>query len=250
MFEPLVLMVIGAMLQEATLAGYRLVLTIRSQVERRTSLDVDGIILLGQGANDSSTQNLRKLGVPMVVWGAAEPGLDDGIAFLGSDNRAGGGLIAAHLVALGCSRILFVGDTAHPEVRLRLEGLEAGVQGHDARVMQVPSEFNRGAARAATLTALEFGVPFDAVVAASDEMALGAIDALRDRGQRVPEDVCVVGFDDTRAEAGLTTVRQDFARAGREAVQILLKLIAGAPVPPVTVLPIELITRASTRPPA
>jgi DNA-binding LacI/PurR family transcriptional regulator len=249
MFEPLVLMVIGAMLQEATLAGYRLVLTIRSQVERHAALDVDGIILLGQGAHDSSTQNLRKLGIPMVVWGAPEPGLDDGIAFLGSDNRAGGALIASHLVALGRSRVLFVGDTAHPEVRMRMEGLEAGVRDHDARVMQVPSEFNRGAARTATLAALEFGVPFDAVVAASDQMALGVIDALRERGQRVPEDVCVVGFDDTLGDAGPTTVRQDFARAGREAVQILLKLIAGAAVPPVTLLPIELITRGSTRQP-
>jgi DNA-binding LacI/PurR family transcriptional regulator len=246
MFEPLVLMVIGAMLQEATLAGYRLVLTIRSQVERHASLDVDGIVLLGQGAHDASTQNLRKLGIPMVVWGAPEPGLDDDIAFLGSDNRAGGALIAAHLMSLGRSRMLFVGVTAHPEVRMRFEGLEGGIKDHDARVMQVPSEFNRGAAKAATLGALEFGVPFDAVVAASDEMALGAIDALRERGLRVPEDVSVVGFDDTRADASLTTVRQDFARAGREAVQILLKLIAAEPVPPVTLLPIELITRGST----
>jgi DNA-binding LacI/PurR family transcriptional regulator len=250
MFEPLVLMVIGAMLQEATLAGYRLVLTIRSEVERHASLHVDGIILLGQGAHDASTQHLRKLGIPMVVWGSPEPGLDDGIAFLGSDNRAGGALIAAHLVALGRSRVLFVGDIAHPEVRVRLEGLQGGLKDKGARVMQVASEFNRGAARTAALGALEFGVPFDAVVAASDEMALGVIDALGDRGLRVPEDVCVVGFDDTRADANLTTVRQDFARAGREAVQILLKLIAAEPVPPVTLLPIELITRGSTTTPA
>ena len=96
------------------------------------------------------------------------------------------------------------------------------------------------------LRALEFGVPFDAVVAASDEMALGAIGALRERGLSVPDDVAVVGFDDTVADAHLTTVRQDFARAGREAVQTLLKLIAGESVPAVTLLPIELIAREST----
>ena len=246
MFEPLVLIMVGAMLQEATLAGYRLVLTIRSQVERRASLDVDGIVLLGQGANDASTQNLRKLGIPMVVWGAPEPGLDDDIAFLGSDNRAGGALIASHLLATGRSRVLFVGDTAHPEVRIRMEGLEAGLNDAGARMMQVPSEFNRDAARAAMLRALEFGVPFDAVVAMSDEMALGVIGALRDRGLRVPEDVCVIGFDDTLVDADLTTVRQDFARAGREVVQILLKLIAAEPVPTVTLLPVELVVRGST----
>ena len=128
MFEPLVLMMVGAMLQEATLAGYRLVLTIRSQVERRPALDVDGIVLLGQGANDLSTQHLRNLGIPMVVWGAPEPGLDDDIAFVGSDNRAGGVLIAQHLTAIGRSRVLFMGDTAHPEVRVRMEGLESGLK--------------------------------------------------------------------------------------------------------------------------
>ena len=247
MFEPLVLKVVGAMLQEATLAGYRLVLTIRSQVERRPSLDVDGILLLGQGAHDASTQNLRKLGIPMVVWGAPAPGLDDDIAFLGSDNRAGGELIAAHLAGLGRSRVLFIGDTAHPEVQTRMEGLETGLKDAGARMMQVPSEFNRAAARIAMLRALEFGVPFDAVVAASDEMAVGVIGALRDTGRRVPEDVCVVGFDDALADADLTTVRQDFARAGREGVRLLLKLIAGEPVPSVTLLPIELVVRGSTR---
>lgn len=248
MFEPLLLRMIGAMLQEATLTGYRLVLTIRSQVERRPSLDVDGIVLLGQGANDSSTQNLRKLGVPMVVWGAPEPVIDDDLTFIGSDNRAGGTLIAAHLVEIGRSRVLFVGDTAHPEVRLRMEGLEGGLRGAGARMMQVPSEFNRGAARDAMLRALEFGVPFDAVVAASDEMALGVIAALRERGLRVPEDVAVVGFDDSLADANLTSVRQDFSRAGREAVQLLLKAIAGEPTPPSSLLPVELVVRGSTVP--
>jgi DNA-binding LacI/PurR family transcriptional regulator len=248
LFEPLVLIVVGAMLQEATLAGYRLVLTIRSQVERRASLDVDGIVLLGQGAHDVSTQHLRRLGIPMVVWGTPEAGLDDDMAFLGSDNRAGGMLIASHLASLGRSRVLFIGDTAHPEVRTRMEGLEEGLKDSRARMMQVPSEFNRGAARAAMLRALEFGVPFDAVVAASDEMAVGVIGALRDSGLRVPEDVCVVGFDDILTDADLTTVRQDFARAGREAVRMLLKLIAAEPVPAVTLLPIELIVRGSTAP--
>ena len=248
MFEPLLLRMIGAMLQEATLSGYRLVLTIRSQVERRPMLDVDGVVLLGQGANDSSTQNLRKLGVPMVVWGAPEPGLDDGVTFIGSDNHAGGKLIASHLTQIGRSRVLFVGDTAHPEVRLRMEGLEAGLKAAGARIMQIPSEFNRGAASDAMLRALEFGVPFDAVVAASDEMALGVIAALRDRKLRVPEDVAVIGFDDSLMDADLTSVRQDFFRGGREAVQLLLRTIAGDPTPPVSLLPVELVARGSTVP--
>jgi DNA-binding LacI/PurR family transcriptional regulator len=130
---------------------------------------------------------------------------------------------------------------------MRMEGLEEGLKACGARMMQVPSEFTRSAARAAMLRAFEFGVPFDAVVAASDEMALGVVGALRDSQLRVPEDVCVVGFDDAVADADLTTVRQDFAGAGREAVKILLRLLAGESVPAVTLLPIELVVRGSSR---
>jgi len=247
MYEPLVLRMIGGMLQEVTLAGYRLVLTIRSEAEKHSSLDADGIILLGQGANDSSTQIFRQLGIPMVVWGMPVPELDEGIAFLSSDNRAGGAAIAAHLAEAGRSRVLFVGDIAHPEIRVRWEGLEAGLASHDVRVMQVPSAFERNAAREATLRAHDFGISFDAVVAASDEMALGVIDAIQDRGLSAPDDVAVVGFDDTLVDSPLTTVRQDFTRAGREAVQILLKLLTAEPVSDITLLPVDLIVRGSSR---
>ena len=92
-----------------------------------------------------------------------------------------------------------------------------------------------------------------AVFAANDQTALGVIRGLHDAGRRVPEDVSVVGFDDT-PESGyflppLTTVRQDFGEVGRRSVELLLSLADGEPVDRHVIVPAELVVRASTAPP-
>jgi DNA-binding LacI/PurR family transcriptional regulator len=92
-----------------------------------------------------------------------------------------------------------------------------------------------------------------AVFAANDQTALGVIRGLHDAGRRVPEDVSVVGFDDT-PESGfflppLTTIRQDFGEVGRRSVELLLSLADGDPVDRHVVVPAELVVRESTAPP-
>ena len=92
-----------------------------------------------------------------------------------------------------------------------------------------------------------------AVFAANDQTALGVIRGLHDAGRRVPEDVSVVGFDDT-PESGyflppLTTVRQDFGEVGRRSVELLLSLTDGEPAERHVIVPAELVVRASTAPP-
>ncbi|MFZ0248668.1 MAG: LacI family DNA-binding transcriptional regulator [Acidimicrobiales bacterium] len=92
-----------------------------------------------------------------------------------------------------------------------------------------------------------------AVFAANDQTALGVIRGLHDAGRRVPEDVSVVGFDDT-PESGfflppLTTIRQDFDEVGRRSVELLLSLADGDPVDRHVVVPAELVVRESTAPP-
>jgi len=76
------------------------------------------------------------------------------------------------------------------------------------------------------------GIPFDAIFAASDLIAVGAMRALEERGLRVPEDVAIVGFDDIPAAAlshpPLTTIAQDYARAGEMLVDALIGQINGA----------------------
>ncbi len=114
------------------------------------------------------------------------------------------------------------------------------------RGLERPPRLRRGnAAWPATLTSPPSSPPTTA--------ALGVIRGLHDAGRRVPEDVSVVGFDDT-PESGyflppLTTVRQDFGEVGRRSVELLLALADGAPADPHVIVPAELVVRASTAPP-
>ena len=92
-----------------------------------------------------------------------------------------------------------------------------------------------------------------AVFVANDHMALGVLRALTEAGRRVPHDVSVIGFDDVPEAPyfppGLTTVRQDFEVVGTQAVTLLLRRMAGEPTAARTILPPQLVIRASTAPP-
>ena len=89
----------------------------------------------------------------------------------------------------------------------------------------------------------------DAVFAGDDDAALGVLAALRAAGQRVPEDVAVVGFDDVtfsrHVTPPLTTVRSPIEQIGREAILQLIQCIHNEPVEPVTLLRTELVVRQS-----
>jgi DNA-binding LacI/PurR family transcriptional regulator/signal transduction histidine kinase/ActR/RegA family two-component response regulator len=96
---------------------------------------------------------------------------------------------------------------------------------------------------------IERGIEFDAVIAANDGMALGALEVLESRGIRVPDEVIVTGFDDLPlarfAKPPLSTVRQPMEHLAALAARLVLDQMDGAPVPPCTVLPAEFVTRAS-----
>ncbi len=93
------------------------------------------------------------------------------------------------------------------------------------------------------------GVEFDAVFTGDDEAAVGALNGLRMAGLRVPEEVSVVGFDDQRLSSflspPLTTVRARTDRVGYVAAQQLIRLIRTGHADPLTLLPTEMIVRAS-----
>ncbi len=113
----------------------------------------------------------------------------------------------------------------------------------------VVGDFVRESSAEAITALLDRRVAFRAVMASNDLMALGAIDAVRARGLRVPEDVAVIGFDDTVdgrfAPVALSTVRQSIYGLGCSGVELLLRRIHGESVPASVVLPTELITRRS-----
>lgn len=224
-------------------------------VDYEDSHRADGMILLGYGDYESYRWRLDQLvsrGAHFVRWGSVrqgQPGLT-----IGSDNVAGGRMATEHLLARGRRRIAFLGDSTdhHPEDSDRYRGYvealaAAGVTADpQLQVMALASEED-GARAASALVARD--IPFDAVVAASDVVALAAMRVFAGAGLRVPEDIAVVGFDDIPAAAiahpSLTTVVQDTGQAGRALVETLIARIRGDAAPGV-VLPTHLVVRGST----
>lgn len=245
MSEPLILPVIGGLLQEMAMNGYRLVLTTRAEAISSNEMDTEGIILLGEGANGQASQEMQRFDLPMIVWGVHRPAQGH-VAFVGSDNFEGGRLVGAHLADIGRRRILFLGDPHHQEIADRLDGLRAGVAGRDVEVEIAPCAFSREAARSVVAAALDRTPRIDAVAAGSDAMALGALDALDAAGLRAPQDVAVTGYDDAMQDPRLTSVRQAWNRVGALLAEMMFGLLAGREVASQT-LPVELIVRGSTQ---
>lgn len=250
--DPLVLMLIGGLLESLSPAGYTFLLTTGDRILESDAIGADGIIMIGEGEGGARARQVAELGLPMVVWGAPLPNAPFGV--VGSDNREGGRLAAQHLVDAGRSRILFLGDIRHPEVAARHEGVRDVVSASPAAlVATIACEFSRSGGSNSVTQALEDGVPFDAIFAASDYIAAGACGVLMDRGLQVPGDVAVIGFDDNAVAANhrppLSSVRQDWTAAGRLLSETLLEALAH-PERPVTdkVLPVELVVRETTGP--
>lgn len=220
------------------------------------SMKADGLILLGYGDYEEYRHKLDRLvarGTHFVRWGNVAPG-QPGVS-IGCDNVHGGRLAGQHLLAGGRRRIAFLGHASshYPEFLDRFTGCEqaladAGLGTLD-RGLQVDAETSEEAGHAAALQLLARGRPFDAVFAASDLIAIGAMRALREAGLRIPEDVSVVGFDDIPmarfSTPPLTTVVQDTQRAGQLLVATLMQLVREEPAES-AMLPASLVVRKSS----
>ncbi|GHF49383.1 DNA-binding LacI/PurR family transcriptional regulator [Deinococcus metalli] len=174
------------------------------------------------------------------------------------DQGHGARQAADHLLALGHTRIAFVDGPRHAVVEnARPQAWRAALAARDlAPVAVVEGDWSPASGYAATLRLLAGGVPFTAILVANDQMAVGVLRALWERGLNVPADVSVVGYDDTPESAllipPLTTVRQDFPTLGARAFAHLLSLLdrgEDAAPPPVLTVP-DLVVRASTAPPS
>ncbi len=209
----------------------------------------DGMVFLGQSVLHEAFNALARDGGRFVVWGAKLPG--QSYCSVGSDNPRGGYRATSHLIRLNRRCIAFVGDVEAPEVMQRYDGYRQALA--DAGLDFEPGLLRRAAfypeAAGESMDSLIDGqAPVDAVFAASDLIAIGAIRALNRRGIRVPEDVAVVGYDDIQVAAyahpALTTVRQDVEKAGRLIVGRILRLLNGEKVTSER-LPTELVVRES-----
>lgn len=222
--------------------------------DRLLAIGVDGVLATQSwdivGGDLVST--LLDRGVPVVgVGGTRTTAAID--CYVPAD-VAGGAMAAGYLLGLGHRGIAFIGARDSRTTELRYQGVrqalaEAG-SAHDADLLVRVGGFGEGDGAAAIHELLLRRVPFTAVVAFNDVVALGAQNALEDQGLRVPGRVSLVGFDDTVAAYSrpkMTTVACSKADLGEQAVRRLLARIAGDPAgPEVHPLPMHLVARAST----
>ncbi|GAW41223.1 putative HTH-type transcriptional repressor ExuR [Brevundimonas sp. SH203] len=207
----------------------------------------DGVIFLGQSSLHSAFNRLVDADHRFVVWGAELP--DQDYCSIGSDNISGGRRATLHLARLGRKRIVFLGDLDPPEAMQRHRGYldalsQSGLEAEAERI--VPAHFEVESAEAAVDALIRRGVAFDGVVAASDQIALGAVRALLHAGVDVPGQVSVIGFDNVPfsrySRPALSTIAQDTMKAGRLMVSKLLDH-GGAAAGRSERVPTELIVR-------
>ena len=208
----------------------------------------DGVIFLGQSSLHSAFNRLVDADHRFVVWGAELP--DQDYCSIGSDNISGGRRATLHLARLGRKRIVFLGDLDPPEAMQRhrgyLDALSQSGLDVDADLI-VPAHFEVESAEAAVDALIRRGVAFDGVVAASDQIALGAVRALLHAGVEVPGQVSVIGFDNVPfsrySRPALSTIAQDTMKAGRLMVSKLLDHGGDAGAGRSERVPTELIVR-------
>jgi DNA-binding LacI/PurR family transcriptional regulator len=222
--------------------------------ELPTRRKVDAVVLIALPLPQEEVDRLDHLGVEVVVAG----GRVRDFPYVEVDDRAIAATAVEHLIELGHERIALIRTTNNGDVHwgpdvLRLEGYlaalsAAGIADRREYVVSVPFNPHGGAAGAEPLMALP--EPPTAILCFSDEIAIGAMEAVRRAGLRVPEDMSIVGIDDHPFAAimGLTTIRQDVEAQGEAAAEMALRRLAHTPVNNV-VVPHELVVRSSTAPP-
>lgn len=210
---------------------------------------VDGVLLISSHEADPLVEQLLEAGVPTVCCGIPL-GHEAQVPTVSVDEIGSAREMTRYLREKGHRRIAMIaGPRDTPGGRYRLVGFrdEMGEDFDPALVEEGDYGQDSGAAAMARL--LERTRDIDAVFAASDLMAAGAISTLRRAGLRVPDDIAVAGFDDSGLaathEPALTTMRQPWDRISDEMVSLLLAVIDGAQPEPIT-LPTKLVVREST----
>ena len=219
----------------------------RERVEHHlTDQHVDGVLLLSLHDDDPLPGLLRARDMPFVLGGGAAR-LEPGDAFVDVDNAAGARQAVDHLRALGRRRIATVAGPQDMEVgRARLAGYRAAAPGAD---LVAYGDFTEEGGAAAMRALLDREPRLDAVFAASDLMASGALRVLRAAGREVPREVALVGFEDApiarQTDPPLTTVHQPAEVMGRRMAELLIALITGTATDPHVLLDTHLVRRGS-----
>ncbi|HEX4816481.1 MAG TPA: LacI family DNA-binding transcriptional regulator [Nonomuraea sp.] len=244
---------IGSALAET---GLQLILAMARTPEEHARLEhyltgqhVDGVLLLSLHGADPLPGRLEAMGVPTVL-GGRPVGLDP-FSYVDMDNRAGARQAVKHLLGLGRTAIATIAGSQDMGVGVdRLSGYRDALLPTGLPELVAYGDFSERSGATAMAELLERHPGLDAVFAASDPMALGAMRVLKAAGRAIPDDVAVIGFDDSKAaqsaDPPLTTVHQPTEAMGRQMAQLLVARINGEELrQPVVILDTHLVRRAT-----
>ncbi|MDR3710739.1 MAG: LacI family DNA-binding transcriptional regulator [Capsulimonadaceae bacterium] len=243
----------GATEAEMTMALFNGSVWSKSDPQRLLFADgrCDGLIVIGAWQLEGLVDGLIRAGIPFVAVNSGE--LPDGCASIDIDNVEAGRAATRHLVSLGRKRIAYCHDEEDSAFsRQRCDGYAQAL--HEAHIpvednliigcLPGVNSYGKG------LLAASINPPIDAVFCAGDQVALSVMQAIRDSGMLVPDDVAVVGVNGESCGAvsvpSLTTVSQRLFDLGTEAVRMLLAMIENPSAGKQLVWPTELIIRSST----
>lgn len=255
--NPFYLSLLGCIAASASERGYNLIISFQDSSENffanyTGSRQADGLIVIGSGQNVEGWQffgDYAKHNTPMICWGASKQDL----LSIKSDNVQGTRLAISHLRSSGCIKIAYVGpsNSEQPQFQDRLTTYMAVMaeEGTAPICPALPENAVREEQGYEAVGAMvRDGVAFDGLFCANDFIALGAMRALDEHGIAVGKDVRVVGFDGIAtggyAQPPLTTIEQDYQRAGAMLVDALITLLKGDE-PDVTPVAVRLLKRGS-----
>ncbi|RJO70773.1 LacI family transcriptional regulator [Nocardia panacis] len=219
---------------------------IRTLLDRR----IDGLLMAPIEGGSPLIPAAAREGVPMVFVDRWIAGID--VPVVRADGRAAVRDLVAHIYELGHRRLAIIGGPALTTTgRERVDAFRAALAEYGLELPETyvgQGNFQAESGRRATERFLDLAQPPEVVFAADNLMALGALDALRARGLRVPRDIALAAFDDIawfiHTDPPITAIAQPTGELGHAAVRALVERIAGRPAPSVT-LPARLVVRRS-----
>jgi len=251
--------VVDGVKRAADLRGYRLLLNSAFLDERHelnaldtfVDFNVDGIILTGARVEPSVIERAAR-SVPVVV--VSRPMRSPNVDTVNNDDRLGATLAVQHLIGLGHQHICHIDGGNGAGARQRRTGYEATMRAHGFEPHVVSGAFTEASGARAAHVALDAGRSITAIFAGNDLSALGALDVIEGAGLKVPDDISLVGYDNTFVAAlrhvALTTVDQGREQLGAMAVDALIDRIEGGRQQAVHhVIPPTLVVRSTTAPP-
>jgi LacI family transcriptional regulator len=246
--------IVRGMDREASRSGYLLLLSNMHGRREQATLAmramhgrVDALVVMAPHLNEDEVAAALPVGLRAMLINTRDASHRHPAIHL--DNQAGARAVVDHLVAIGRKRLVHIaGPSANIDAQERAEAFREAAARHGVESAVVQGDFEELSGELAIRSLLERGHSFDAVFAANDNMAIGAMQALRAAGLRIPEDVALAGFDDIplARHIGLTTVRVRIAELGERALSRLLAALPTGECGGDELHAPELVVRATT----